>query len=166
MIKRIIYKLSVTYIISIIFTFTIAQFLPISIKDINLRDECYYYLLIAFPFAILLTCFGTVKNKNKKIKNGIIIIVTIGLSIFSFVSIFPIYFIILSTWSNDTVLYKNKYKSNVTIVEQIWDDMEPLKEREHRVVELRSFLKYFQIAQKIDTTKMDKSQWIAAGTKK
>ena len=89
-----------------------------------------------------------------------------GLSILSFVSIFPIYFIILSTWSNDTVLYKNKYKSNVTIVEQIWDDMEPLKEREHRVVELRSFLKYFQIAQKIDTTKMDKSQWIAVGTKK
>ncbi len=125
-----------------------------------MQSDYYYFVFIALPFSILLTLLGTIRMKYSKAKNwtiGVLTVLSAGLCFFILVSVmFPIGF---GAWKNEVILYRNKTDKNISINQQIFD-VGALGYGGQRTAQLTPFLKYFQIIKQVDTTKIDKTQWI------
>ena len=160
LINKYIFRFSLTVILISIFTLTIGQKIPIEFKNNSTQSDFYSFIYFGFPISIILTLFGTIKNQNTKLKNWIIGLSTILISTITFYVLVTFLFsIAFYAWTNAMILYRNKKDKNVTITEQIYD-MGAFGYGKRRVTELKPFLKYFEIVKIIDTTKIDKKDWI------
>jgi hypothetical protein len=160
LIRNIIFWLSIAYIISSLLVLTLGQSLPIELSDKKLQSDYYNFVFIALPFSILLTLIRTIRQKYPKAKNRKITVFTslmAGLCIFI---LFNLMFSIgFGSWTNETILFRNKRDHNITIAQQIFD-VGALGYGGRRTAELTPFLKYFQLIKQVDTSNIDKAQWI------
>ncbi|HSC53155.1 MAG TPA: hypothetical protein VLC98_06045 [Phnomibacter sp.] len=145
---------------SSVLALTVGQSLPVEFKYHKMHSEYYYFVFTVLPFAFLLTLIWTIKRKNTKAKNwtiGFLTVLSAGLCFFILVSV--MFSIGFGTWTNETILYRNKDSNNTTINQQIFD-AGALGYGGHRIAQLTPFLKYFQTVKLVDTAKIDKTQWI------
>lgn len=64
-------------------------------------------------------------------------------------------------WTNESILYRNKKDSTISINEQIWDVGVLGSDRNRkRIVKLKPILRYFYQVTFIDTTRLNKTDWI------
>lgn len=112
-----------------------------------------------FPIAILLTLFGTIKQKNTKLKNGLFVFSTVLLSILSFaLKVSLIFKIGFGSWITIKTIYKHKTE-NKTIKEQFFD-VGAFGYSGQRTVKIEPILKYWILPTATDTSKIDKENWI------
>lgn len=159
-IYKFIFWLALTIIAISIFTLTIGQIIPIEFKNNTNQSDFYSFIFFGLPISICLTLFGTIKSKNNKSKNLLIGFLTIVLSIMCFlVLVTSIFSIGFGAWTNETILYRNKYNKELTIKQQIYD-LGAFGYGKRRTAELKPFLNYFEIVKIVDTTKIDKTKWL------
>ena len=159
-IYRIIFCLTIFFIVVNVFVLTIGQSLPIEFRVSKIKNEYYNFIFNALPFSILLTLFGTIKKRNAIGKNwaiGILTVLSVGFTFFLLTSI--MFSVGFGSWTNNNTLYRNKTNKNMSIADQMYD-AGALGYGGHRIVELTPFLKYFQIIKRVDTTKIDTTKWI------
>lgn len=64
-------------------------------------------------------------------------------------------------WTNESILYRNKKDPNISINEQIWDAGALGSDRNtKRIVKLKPLLRYCYQVTFIDTTQLNKTDWI------
>jgi len=157
---RIIFWLAIIFSTISFYSLTIAENINIEFADWRLMQKYYEIILEWLPFAVLLTLCGTMKGKNSKLKNIVIAITTITVSIFSFFIIVGTMFSIgFGAWINISTLYENRKDRNITIKEQRFDEG-ALGYGGIRIVKLKPLIKYWNIVTIIDTTTLNKSEWI------
>jgi hypothetical protein len=158
--KKIIFFLSIAFIVISLLELTIAQSIPIEFADPRVRYIFYNCTFYGFPIAILLTLFGTIKKENTRSTTWTTGVLTIAIS---FVSIFIIVIssvrIGFGAWRTEYILFRHEGDKNHTISEQIWY-AKSSGYGAKRTVELRPFLKCWNKVISIDTAKIDKHGWI------
>ena len=153
--------MTIIFIVSTVFVFTIGQNLPIEFKDNSIKSDYYYFAFTALPISFLLTLLGTIKKKNSKAINWTIGVLTVLASSLCFFILISVMFSIgFGAWTNEKILFRSKTDNNISINLQIFD-VGALGYGGHRTTQLTPFLKYFQKVKIIDTTKIDKAQWIS-----
>lgn len=158
LIKKIIFRSAIIFIVIAIFSLTIGQILPIEIADDNNRHVFYVIVMIGLPIAVLLTLFGTIQKNNTPSKNWTWGCLTVLTSILSFFIVTSMMFKILGCWVTVTTIYK--HKTNGKEIKEQWFDVGALGYRGKRIVEVKPFLKYWILISNIDTEKIDKNKWI------
>jgi hypothetical protein len=140
--------------------FTIGQKVSIEFRNYGLKNQYYDFTLMALPFAILLTLFGTISRKNKRVLNWSIAGVTIMATVFCFYFLLTAMFVLgFGEWTTEAILYRRNDNSDITVEKQIFD-IGALGYGGHRTVQLTPCLKYFQIVKEVDTTNLNKTEWI------
>ena len=100
------------------------------------------------------------KRKNSKLKNIVIAITTITVSLFSFfIIVGTLFAIALGAWIDTATLYENRKNHHITIKEQRFDKG-ALGYGGIRIVKLKPFMKHWNIITEIDTATLNKSKWI------
>src|SRR5437667_6672788 len=113
---RIIFWLAIIFTIISFYSLTKAQNINIEFADWRLMQKYYEIVLEWLPITVLLTLFGTMKRKNSKLKNIVIAISTITISVFSFFIIVSAMFSIgFGAWINSSILYENRKDNHITI---------------------------------------------------
>jgi hypothetical protein len=136
------------------------------ILSLEFASDSFYisykeFLFYAVPIAMLLTLFGTLKSSDRKLIIVGKILGTIAVVFVTILIMIMSMFIDMCGWTDSQVLYKNKNNIDRKIIIReygcgAYDSDLPNIE----VLEVQSFTKYFIRATKIDTTKIDKSEWI------
>ena len=119
------------------------------------------FLFFAVPIAVILTLFGTIEKEDKGygITGKIIgtVVVAVATIFIMFISVFAD----MCTWTNKQILYEHKTDSTTKIMVRDFGcgatDSGPPTVEIHKV---RYFTKYFIRTTKVDTAKIDKSEWI------
>ena len=122
----------------------------------------YLYLTFLIPMALLLTMTGTIKKRNSKDRNWGIAGLTILISVAVFIIMFSLLMqVAFGGWTNQSILFRNKSNSSISINEQIWDVGALGYDRNSkRIVKLKPVLKYLNQVTPIDTGSLDKTEWI------
>ncbi len=158
-IKKIIFWTAIAFIGLTVFSLTIGQLLSYEFADYKVMHNFYDTIMQGLPVAILLTLFGTIKRENRKAKNWTFFGLTVLTSIISFVLMASLIFQLgFGAWTTVTTIYRHKTK-NIEIKEQ-WFDVGALGYGGKRIVEIKPFLKYWILPTAIDTSKIDKENWI------
>ena len=157
--SRIIFYIILFFLIICFWTLTIGQKINIEFSDSEIASKFYYYVFTFTPILILLTLIGTIRKKNSKIKNGIIIFLTAILSLIVFSYLLQNMFSIgFGNWENMEILYTNKKDKSKKIIKQQYD-AGALGYGNYRIVEITNFTKYFNKIDNIDTMKVNKTEW-------
>jgi len=154
--------LTITFFIFLFAGLIIFSVFSLEFKKSSYGNEFYLYLVFLIPIVVLLTMTGTIKKKNSKNKNWGIA----GLTIFIAIGVFVVMFSLLMQvafggWTNESILFRNKRNSSISINEQIWDVGALGYDRNSkRVVKLKPVLKYLNQVTPVDTVSLDKTEWI------
>jgi hypothetical protein len=81
---RILFWSSLVFIFISIWSITIGQALPYEFQNTQLHNTFYYFVFTGTPIAILLTLLGTVKKEHDAISKVLTVVLTLGLSLLSF----------------------------------------------------------------------------------
>lgn len=161
MIRKIIFWIAVIILSISIFSITVAPWLPVEFSDYRIPTHFYFWVVMMFPVAILLTLVRTVKKERSKGANIAIVVVTAFSSVIGLISIMLLLYSMslgFGTWINVSVDYRNKENPENSINTQVLDQG-ALGYKTKRVVEIKPFTPLFNIVTVIDTTKLDKTQW-------
>jgi cytochrome c biogenesis factor len=162
---KIILIVSIIFILISIFTFTIAQKTNYEFANWHLGQTFYNIIIPGFMFSILLTLCGTIK-KHKSLKQNLatIGITIIGLIIGFFICTVISFSVGFISIANNNILFKNIKTPCITIVKQSIGQG-AFGEDGHRIVKLEPFLKYWNKVELIDTSKINKTEWIFVNKK-
>ena len=156
---KLIFWISIIFIVLTILSLTIAQLLPYEFANYKLQQGFYDTIIQGMPFAVLLTLFGTITNKNSKKRN----LSYFGLTAFtSFLCLLSQLFLMFSfgfgAWTTVAVLYRHRLE-NKEVIEQLYD-IGAFGYGGKRIVETKPFLKYWILPKPIDTFKIKKNDWV------
>ncbi len=158
-IRKVLFALSISFIVVTVSTFTIAQIIPLEFASYKIQDTFYDVIIFGLPFAILTTITGTIKKKNTTKKNWIFAISTILISMGCFAArLFLIFWFGFGAWTTTTSIYKHKTK-NTQIKEQLYD-IGAFGYGGKRIAKISPVLKYWVRATPIDTSTINKEDWI------
>ena len=160
--RRIVFWAAILFFISLFGGLVLYSILFLEFKNSGYVSDLYSYLIFLIPLAILLTMAGTINKRNSKEKNSTVVWLTFFIAIVVFVVLFSMtMFIGFGGWRNEAILYRNNKDKNISINQQIWDVGALGYDRgSKRVVKLKPLLSYFYQVSIIDTTNLDKSEWI------
>jgi hypothetical protein len=159
-ILKTVFGLIILFVVVTIYALTFGQNSTYEFADWKLSREFYDHIMQGLPIAVLLTLTGTIKRTNDKSKNITIIVATIIGSIVSFIIMVSMVFSVgFLTITNDTLLYKHKNNPTTTIMTQTIGQG-AFGADGHRIVKLEPFLNFWNKISIIDTTTIDKSEWI------
>ena len=157
-VKQTIFWCSLAFIMLTVFSLTVGQVLPIEFEDYKVMHSYYDIIMQGLPIAVLLTLIGTIKKKNSKTKNWILVGLTILTSIISFaIMISLILRIGFGAWTTETILYRHKTERK-EIKEQLFD-IGALGYGGRRTVQIKPYLEYWVFVTEIDTLKINKDHW-------
>ncbi|RZL46351.1 MAG: hypothetical protein EOP00_15270 [Pedobacter sp.] len=155
----IIFWTAIAFNVLTVLTLTIVQILPYEFADYKLQHGFYDSIIQGMPFAVLLTLFGTIKNKNSKTRNWSYVGLTTLASFTCLLSqLFLIFYFGFGAWTTVGVLYRHKLE-NKEIKEQLYD-IGAFGYGGKRIVEIKPFLKYWILPKPIDTLKIKKNEWV------
>jgi hypothetical protein len=159
-ILKIIFWLTIVFIIVTFYALTFGQSSDYEFADWKLGRQFYDILMPGLPVAILLTLTGSIKRTNDKSKNIIIIVVTIVSSAISlFILISMLFSVGYLTITNDILLYNHRTNQTTSIITQTIGQGASGVDG-NRIVKLEPFLKFWNKTTIIDTTIIDKADWI------
>lgn len=162
---KIVFWLTILFVLVTLYSLTFGQSSIYEFADWKLSRKFYDTIMQGLPIAILLTLTGTIKRTNEKSKNITIIVLTIIGSIVSFFIMVSMLFSVgFLTITNDTLLYRLKANPTTTIMMQTIGQG-ALGADGHRIVKLEPFLKFWNKTTIIDTTRIDKAEWIFVNKK-
>ena len=156
--KKIIFWNSILFLLFVVLTFTVGQYINIEFKSSLVSFDFYSSLFFWTPIAIILTLFGLKKTYSpaRKIATSI---VTIILSAIVWEILFLISFAEgFHIWRTTTIIYENNENPNKQIREMELRDYSynPSKKR---IVQTEIFLGKFLKISNVDTNKIDKNSW-------
>jgi hypothetical protein len=158
-IRKTVFWTALVFIGLTIFALTVGLILPFEFADYKIMHKFYETITQGLPIAILLTLFGTLKCEKTKARNWTFLGVTVLSSIISFFIMVSLFFTIgFGAWTTLTTIYRHKTEDKV-IKEQILD-IGALGYGGRRTVEIKPVLKYWILPTKIDTTTINKNEWI------
>ena len=113
---RIIQKIAkwttILFFIIALFSFTIAQIIPIEFSDWKFMHRFYDIIVQGLPIAVLLTLIWTLKKTNTKKRNIITGILTVITTVIvAFCSILLIFSYGFGAWVNQEIVYEHEIKS-------------------------------------------------------
>jgi hypothetical protein len=150
----------ISFFLIVLFSFTIAQIIPIEFADWRVLHKFYEKIIEGLPIAVLLTLIWTLKKSKSKRRNIITGILTFMVAIIvCFSSIFLVFSYGFGVWINYEIVYEHKVNPEQTINKQIYD-IGAFGYGGKRIVELKPFFKYWKKVQLIDTTKIETKNWI------
>jgi membrane protease YdiL (CAAX protease family) len=131
-------------------------------KSKTFGSTLYLYLLFLIPISIILTLAGTLNKKNTNNRNWVIGGLTILLVVATFLIMGSLLMhLTFGGWTNETILYRAKHNSNVSINEQIWGvGALGYNRNRTRIVKLKPVLKYLYQVTLVDTGRLEKAEWI------
>ena len=133
----------------------------IEFQDLGLRNDYYGSIWYLIPIGLLGTLTRSIKKSDSKVQVGLKVIGTLFLSIlaigFFFINLFTIGF---GAWTDLNVKYQSVNNENVIIKEQQYD-LGALGYGKNRVVISKPLTQYFEMNKLIDTTKIDKNEWVS-----
>ena len=158
--RWILFILAIIFILVAVFAMTIGQKLPYEFDSKSLASVFYLLIFFGLPIAILLTLLGSIRRRRKSVLNISIGLLTVLLSVGT------IYYLYLKmvlfgfgTWVNFNIAYENKANPKIKIVDQRYD-VGALGIKGMRTVKLTPFLGIFNRVEWIDTTALNKSEWV------
>lgn len=155
-----IFYLSLLFLAISLWAITIGQSINFEFKNYQLANEFYNIILPGTPIAILITLFGTLKNRQSSVHKISIVLITILLTFCSFIFLLNNLFTIgFSRWSTFNIAYEHKTERDRQIREQRYDSG-ALGYGGNRTVEVKPFAFFFWKIIPVDTTKIDKTIWI------
>nr|WP_319401795.1 hypothetical protein [uncultured Carboxylicivirga sp.] len=157
--RKIIFWCSIVFITIALLSITVGQYLPYEFADYEIQNFFYDTIILGLPFAVILTLFGTIKKSNTKLKNIIISISTILMTALCFISQLLLFFTLgFGVWTTESIIYMHK-SDNREIKYQLFD-IGAFGYGGNRIVETKPFMKYWILPIEIDTTTIEKNQWI------
>jgi hypothetical protein len=159
---RVVFWAAILFFISLFGGLVLYSVLSLEFKNSGYVNDLYSYLIFLIPLTILLTMAGTINKRNSKEKNSTVMWLTFFIAIVVFVVLLSIaMFIGFGGWRNEAILYRNNKDKNISINQQIWDVGALSYDRgSKRVVKLKPLLSYFYQVSIIDTTNLDKREWM------
>jgi len=146
-----------------IITFTVGQYIPIYFTNQGIRIFYYLIVLSLTVITVYITAYKAMylPHKDNRIYSGIISAITTILIfiVFAFITLGTI----MTDWTDAEIIYTNKNNSNIKIVSRYINEgafgggTEP---RDYEIVVNRPFTPFFKIETSIDTTKINKSDWV------
>ncbi len=165
-IRKIVFWMTLIFICVTLFSLSFGQSLNYEFANNKVKSNFYNIIMSGLPIAVMLTMVGTIKRKNKKSKNISIVastILTSGLSFFIIVNMmFLVGFLAIE---NKIILFRKKSNPKIVIAKQSIGQG-ALGEDGQRIVQLDPFLKIWNKVTFIDTTSINKSEWIFVNEKK
>ncbi len=159
-IYRIVFYISLFILSVFLWTVTFGQKINIEFKDHRIAHTFYDFILIATPLAILLTLFGTLKKAHNKTRKIFTILATIGVIVLTYLIWINFLFTIgFGRWTTFNIAYEYRTNPNRQIREQRYD-VGALGYGGKRIVEVRPFAGLFWNVSTVDTTSIDKKDWI------
>lgn len=160
-----IFWLTIVFIVVTFYTLTFGQSSTYEFADWKLSQQFYDTIMQGLPIAILFTLTGTIKRTNNQSKNFTIIVVTIIGSIVSFYlmvsMLFSVNFLLIT---NHILLYKGRTNQTTIIMTQTIGQG-ALGADGHRIVKLEPFFYFWNKITIVDTTTIDKADWIFVNKK-
>ncbi len=159
-ILKVIFWLSLLFIVVAIYSLTLTQHINYEFADWEVRNEFYGVILFGLPVAVLLTLTGSIKKTNNMMQNTMVIGSSVLTSIIAFnlmtSMLFSVGFI---TFTNDTILYKHRYKKRVTISEQRIRYNGTIGFYKQRIVQIEPLLTFWNKVTPIDTATINRAEW-------
>ena len=157
---RIIFWGSLLFLAVFLWTVTIGQTINIDFRNYKTANDFYNVILGGAPIAILLTLFGTLKKRHDIVRKLLTIFATIGLTVLTFMFLLNNLFTIgFGAWTTFNIAYENKANPERQIREQRYD-ASAFGYGGDRIVEVKPLARLFWQVSLVDTTKIDKTQWI------
>lgn len=160
-----IFWLTIVFIVVTFYTLTFGQSSTYEFADWKLSQQFYDTIMQGLPIAILFTLTGTIKRTNNQSKNFTIIVVTIIGSIVSFYLMVSMLFSVnFLPITNHILLYKGRTNQTTIIMTQTIGQG-ALGADGHRIVKLEPFFYFWNKITIVDTTTIDKADWIFVNKK-
>jgi hypothetical protein len=157
--KRIVFIASLIAIAVFLWAVTFGQIINVDFRDAELSNVFYMALFWGFPAALLLTLFGTLKRAQPGRIRILIVLLTVGASIGTFVFLLSNIFIIgFGQWSTFNISYEHRDDPGRQVHEQRYD-IGALGYGHSRVVEVAPFAFFFWKTKAVDTTTLDPAAW-------
>ena len=122
--------------------------------------DYYDFIMQGIPIAFMLTLSGTLKPNKKNAERFLIVCVTMLTSAMSFFLVGALSFQVgFGAWVDVAILYEHKNNRNVTIKEQVYD-VGALGYGGMRTVKLTPFLKFWYKVTEVDSTKINRHEWV------
>ena len=159
-VKKIILLTAITCLGLWIVTPLIREILHLEFASDSIKYNYREFLLFAVPLAMILTLLETLRLNDSmatKIIKSIVTIIIAGWTAFIIlISMFD-----MCSWTNRQVLYMHKNDSNIKIIVKDFEcGATDSGELLTGVYQVQTITKYFIRSTKIDTTEIDKSEWI------
>jgi hypothetical protein len=157
-IRRTVFYSSLVFIAIFFLSVTVFQALPVEFADEDVKDTFYEVIMMGFPIAILLTLTGTMK-KGKPDANIAIFFITGFGAFLGFCLIGGIMLSIGFAGWNDTGYALHRKKDRQIQIKEHVHDFGALGSGGKRIVQLKPFLRYWNIVTHVDTTAINKDEW-------
>lgn len=158
---KIIYWGSLAFIFVFIIVPFAGQFTPLELTSDNFQDLFEQIRFFGLPIAILLTLFGTLKQKDPTDTRIGKIVLTICVAAFSAFILFMTVFAGMCRWTNNKVLFENKNDKTTKIVLRDFgcgatDSGSPT----YKVCKIKRISPLLVWVTNVDTTKINRVAWL------
>lgn len=160
--SKIIFWLSIGWIIICVFALTVGQYLPFEFHNEKSSRGFYILVCLTFPLSVLLTARRANSNKNQTVK-----VVAIVFSILSFLFLSILVFgKTMCGYTTDEIVFVNKSDSSSKIIKKhygcgAWDSDLP----KYEFYETKVFTRQMSYSKRVDTLLIDKNLWIRKSNK-
>ena len=138
------------------------DYFSLEFKGQTIGANIYVASIFIIPVMLLLTMTGTISKAYSKEKNWKIIGFTLTLALgFFFTMLAVSMHASFGSWTNETILFRNKENKNITINEQLYNEGALGYDRDSkRIVKIKPVLVHFNQVTKIDTARLNLTEWI------
>ena len=151
--------------LSIIISLIIFETELIEFRDLDLQREYYSSIWYLLPLGIFGTITKSIRTSDSKVQIGLKVLGTLFLCLlaigFFFINLFTIGF---GAWTDLNTKYQRIDNDKIVIKEQQYD-LGALGYGGNRVVISSPLTEYFEVNRLIDTTKIDKKEWVSINYK-
>jgi hypothetical protein len=159
--SKIIYWFGITYVAIVIFVLTIGRYLPFEISQ-NSSGLFHVIIFLTFPLAVLMTLSPHNEKPQKKTVRNIKVVV----------AVISIPFLALQTFGKtmcaynvNDVVFKSRSDTSYTIIKRYydcgaWDSDSP----NYEFFKVKRLTKHLIFSKKIDTTTLNKLEWLKVKT--
>jgi hypothetical protein len=157
--KKLVFWLSLAVLFLFLIVPIIGNTLPLELSDDSLKSRFEEIRLFAVPIAILLTLSGTLKRKDDKGKNILIIVSTVMIAVLSLLGLFASVFMDMCAWNDRKILFVNDSGEKIILRDYgcgAVDSGSPI----YNTVKIKRIAPGLNRVTDVDTSKIDKKIWL------
>jgi len=159
--NKIVFWSAIVFLGLLLITSIIRSLIGLEFANDSIKSDYQRFILITIPGGILFTLFGTLKSKDRIILKLIKILITGTIAGFSVFILFISIAVDMCSWTDKQILYQNINNHNTKIIVREFgcgatDSGQP----NIHIQKVQNFTDYFILRKEIDTTCIDKKEWI------